>query len=92
MLINNNRKQHLIKTSTNTTYIKFKNKKIRVFLDKTKNCKFWIFPATYYFDEKLKLPILSNLDFKNGKMSLKAIELKSYVGYFKLFIWRTEML
>lgn len=92
MLINNNRKQHLIKTSTNTTYIKFRNKKIRVSLDKTKNCKFWIFPATYYFDEKLKLPILSNLDFKNGKMSLKAIELKSYVGYFKLFIWRTEML
>lgn len=91
--MNNNRKQHLIKTSTNTTYIKFRNKKIRVFfLDKTKNCEFWIFPATYYFDEKLKLPILSNLDFKNGKMSLTAIELKSYVGYFKLFIWRTEML
>lgn len=90
--MNNNRKPLLIKTSTNTTYIKFRNKKIRVFLDKKKNCKFWIFPATYYFDEKLKLPILSNLDFKNGKMSLKAIELKSYVGYFKLFIWRTEML
>lgn len=29
--MNNNRKQHLIKTSTNTTYIKFRNKKIRVF-------------------------------------------------------------
>lgn len=32
--MNNNRKQHLIKTSTNTTYIKFRNKKIRVFWTK----------------------------------------------------------
>lgn len=32
--MNNNRKQHLIKTSTKTTYIKFRNKKIRVFWTK----------------------------------------------------------
>lgn len=60
-------------------------------MDKIKNCEFWIFFVIYYFDEKLKLFILFNLDFKNGKMLLKVIEFKLYVGYFKLFIWRIEM-
>lgn len=49
MLMNNNRKQHLIKTSTNTTYIKFRNKKIRVFFGQNKELQILNFPRDLLF-------------------------------------------